>query len=113
MDGKAWRHDILRTLRMVYRFGIENHLADTNPARVVRTHQPVRSERMLPLTIAEVDGVAEESGKWGPLVVHRTDADVSWRRWTTISIGAATTGRDGAGDLLGRRQRRGRTGTKG
>ena len=82
VDGKAWRHDILRTLRMVYRFGIENHLVDTNPARVVRTHQPVRSERMLPLTIAEVDRVAEESGKWGPLVVHRTDADVSWRRWT-------------------------------
>jgi hypothetical protein len=30
-EAKAWRHDILRTVRMVYRFGVENRLVDENP----------------------------------------------------------------------------------
>ena len=101
VDGKAWRHDILRTLRMGYRFGMENHLVDKNPARVVRTSQPVRSERMLPLTIAEVDGVAEECGQWGPLVVFMADTGarpgealaVEWRH---VDLDAGTVELPGA-----------------
>jgi hypothetical protein len=53
---------------MVYRFGVANHLVDENLATLLRVPQPVRSERMLPFTIAEVDRVAEECGRWGPLV---------------------------------------------
>src|SRR6185312_11831902 len=44
--GKAWRHTILRTLRMVYRFGVENQLVDGNPASKVRVAKPVRGERI-------------------------------------------------------------------
>ena len=86
---------------MVYRFGMDNHLVDTNPASVVRTHQPVRSERMLPLTIAEVDRVAEESGKWGALVVFMADTGarpgealaVEWRH---VDLDAGTVELPGA-----------------
>jgi integrase len=74
VPGKAWRHDMLRTLRMVYRFGVENNMVDTNPATVVKVPTPVRGERILPLTIAEVDAVAVECGKWGPLVLFLADS---------------------------------------
>src|SRR4051794_25624709 len=51
IPGKAWRHDILRTLRMTYRFGLANRLVDVNPAAAVRgVSQPVRGERILPLS---------------------------------------------------------------
>jgi integrase len=74
VPGKAWRHDMLRALRMVYRFGIDNHLVDTNPTRLVKVPKPVRGERILPLTIPEVDRVAEECGRWGNLVVFMADS---------------------------------------
>lgn len=101
VPGHAWRHDILRTLRMVYRFGIENHLVDANPARLVRTRQPVRSERMLPLTISEVDRVAAESGKWGPLVVFMADtgarpAEALAVEWRHVDLAAGTVELPGA-----------------
>ncbi len=74
VPGKAWRHDILRALRMLYRFGVENRLIETNPAKLVKVPKPVRGERILPLTVAEVDLVAEECGRWGPLVLFMADS---------------------------------------
>jgi integrase len=74
VPGKAWRHDMLRALRMVYRFGIENHLVDGSPARLVKVPKPIRGENILPLSIAEVDRVAEECGLWGALVVFMADS---------------------------------------
>jgi integrase len=74
VTGKAWRRDILRTLRMVYRFGVENRLVDHDPAKMVRVPTPVRGERILPLSLPEVDLVAAECGRWGPLVVFMADS---------------------------------------
>lgn len=74
IPGKAWRHDILRTLRMVYRFGLANRLVDKNPAVAVKTSQPVRGERILPLSIEEIDRVAGEAGRWGPMIVFMADS---------------------------------------
>jgi hypothetical protein len=65
IPGKAWRHDILRTLRMTYRFGVANKLVDKNPTLAVKTSQPVRGENILPLSIEEVDRVASEAGRLG------------------------------------------------
>jgi site-specific recombinase XerD len=74
IPGKAWRHDILRTLRMVYGFGVANHLLDVNPARQVRVPAPIRGERILPFeTWEEVETVADECGRWGPLVIFMAD----------------------------------------
>lgn len=74
VPGKAWRHDILRTLRMVYRFGVENRLIPGNPTVVVKVPKPARGERILPFALAEVDLVAEECGRWGALVRFMADS---------------------------------------
>jgi integrase len=75
VPGKAWRYDIARTLRMVYRFGVENRLVVSNPATKLRAKMPRRSDRMLPFeSWAEVEQVAEECGRWGSLVVFMADS---------------------------------------
>jgi len=91
IPGEAWRHDILRTLRMVYRFGVENRLVDENPSRRVQTRQPTRSKRMLPLTIHEVDRVAEGSGRWGPLVIFMADTAPAPARRSTSNGDTSTS----------------------
>jgi len=74
VPGKAYRRDIARTLRMVYRFGVENRLVGRNPALGVKAPMQRRSERMLPFeSWAEVEAVAAECGRWGPLVVFMAD----------------------------------------
>jgi integrase len=74
VPGKAYRRDIARTLKMVYRFGVENQLVAMNPALAVRAPMQRRSERMLPFeSWAEVEAVAEECGQWGPLVIFMAD----------------------------------------
>jgi integrase len=72
--GKAFRRDMLRTLRAVYAFGVDAGLVDTDPAKKAKAPKPVRGERILPLTIAEVDRVAEECGRWGALVRFMADS---------------------------------------
>jgi integrase len=72
--GKAFRHDITRTLRQVYRFGVEAHLVDHNPATRVHAPAPARGERILPFeSWQEVERVAAECGRWGPLVIFMAD----------------------------------------
>jgi integrase len=74
VPGKAWRYDICRTLRMTYRFGVANRLVASNPAAAVKIPMPRRSERMLPFeSWVEVEAVAEEAGRWGPLIVFMAD----------------------------------------
>jgi integrase len=74
VPGKAWRYDICRTLRMVYRFGVANRLVRSNPATLVKIPMPRRSERMLPFEDwAEVDAAAAEAGRWGPLIMFMAD----------------------------------------
>ena len=74
VPGKAYRRDIARTLRMVYRFGVENRLVARNPALAVKAPMQRRSERMLPFeSWDEVEAVAAECGRWGPLVVFMAD----------------------------------------
>jgi integrase len=73
--GQNFKHDQVRTLRAVYRFGIRAKLVDANPAREVRVSRPVRGERIIPFeSWAEVELVAEECGRWGPLVVFMADS---------------------------------------
>jgi len=72
--GKAYKRDILRTLRMVYAWGVDAGLVDRNPATKVKAPKPVRGEKILPFeSWAEVEAVAEECGRWGPLVIFMAD----------------------------------------
>jgi integrase len=74
VPGKAYRRDIARTLRMVYRFGVDAGLVRTNPATAAKAPMQRRSERMLPFeSWAEVEAVADECGRWAPLVVFLAD----------------------------------------
>lgn len=93
--GKAYRRDIVRTLRMVYGFGVEAHLVKNDPAKRLRAPKPIRGERILPLTIDEVDQVAVECGRWGPLVVFMADtgarpAEAIAVEWRHVDLDAAT-----------------------
>jgi integrase len=73
--GENFKHDQVRTIRAVYRFGVRAGLVDRNPALDVRVPRPVRGSRILPFeTWAEVEAVAEECGKWGPLVIFMADS---------------------------------------
>jgi hypothetical protein len=59
--GKAFRRD-MRSLRMVYAFGLDANLVTTNPARRSKPAQ-ARSQKILPFeSWAEVERVAEECG---------------------------------------------------
>lgn len=72
--GAAFRRDIARTLRMVYRFGVEAELVAANPAERLKAPAPVRGERIIPFeSWQEVERVAEECGRWGPMVVFMAD----------------------------------------
>jgi site-specific recombinase XerD len=71
--GRAHRRDIVRTLRQVYTFGVENRLVRHDRAKRVYAPKPVRGETIIPFTIAEVDLVAAECGRWGPLVRFMAD----------------------------------------
>src|SRR5437764_12357825 len=59
---------------MVYSWGVDAGLVDRNPAAKVKAPKPVRGERIIPFeSWSEVDAVAEECGRWGPLVVFMAD----------------------------------------
>jgi integrase len=74
VPGKSYRRDITRTLRMVYRWGVDAGLVDHNPAAKVKAPKPIRGENIIPFeSWAEVDLVAEECGRWGPLVIFMAD----------------------------------------
>jgi integrase len=93
--GKATRRDIVRTLRAVYRFGTEAGIVATDPARRVRAPRPVRGEKILPLTLEEVDRVAEECGRFGSLVRFMADsgarpAEVVALEWRHVDLDAGT-----------------------
>ena len=91
----AYRRDVVRTLRMVYRWGVDAHHVRRNPAKLVAAPKPVRGERILPLTLAEVDQVAEECGRWGPLVWFMADtgarpAEAVAVEWRHVDLDAGT-----------------------
>lgn len=72
--GKAFRRDIMRALRMVYAFGFDANLVSGNPARKLKAPAQIRSEKITPFeSWAEVERVAEECGRWGPLVLFMAD----------------------------------------
>lgn len=74
VPGKSYRRDITRTLRMVYRWGLDAGLVDHNPAAKVKAPKPIRGERIVPFeSWDEVEAVAEECGRWGPLVLFMAD----------------------------------------
>jgi integrase len=73
--GKAYRRDIVRTLRAVYSFGVDAGLVDRNPAVKVKAPKPIRGERIIPFeSWAEVEAVADECGRWGALVRFMADS---------------------------------------
>src|SRR2546423_3382210 len=64
VPGKSYRRDITRTLRMVYRWGVEAGLVDSNPAAKVKAPKPIRAEKIIPFEAwDEVEAVAEECGR--------------------------------------------------
>jgi integrase len=64
----------LRILRQVYAFAIDNRLATVNPANRVKVPAAGRSDRLCPFqSWDEVERVAEETGRWAPLVVFAVD----------------------------------------
>jgi integrase len=74
VPGKSYRRDITRTLRMVYRWGVDAGLVDHNPAAKVKAPKPIRAEKIVPFeSWPEVEAVAEECGRWGPLVIFMAD----------------------------------------
>jgi integrase len=73
--GKAFKRDMVRTLRAAYAFGVDAGIVAANPAKKVRAPKPIRGERIIPFeSWAEVETVAEECGRWGPLVVFMADS---------------------------------------
>ena len=83
--GKAYRRDIVRTLRMNYSFGVENRLVSANPAKLVAAPKPLRGERILPLSLGEVDRVAQACGRWGPLVMFMADTGLGRLKLSRLS----------------------------
>jgi integrase len=72
--GTAYRRDIMRALRMVYSFGVDADIVKKTPARKLRAPAQARSERILPFeSWQEVERVAEEYGRWGPVVLFMAD----------------------------------------
>lgn len=45
--GKAYRHDIARSVKQVYRWGVEAGLVARNPAARLKAPAPVRSENII------------------------------------------------------------------
>jgi integrase len=72
--GKAFRHDIMRALRMVYTFGIRQRLIRHDPTVLLKAPAQARSDRILPFeSWREVERIATECGRWGPLVLFMAD----------------------------------------
>ena len=70
----ATKQTYLRVLRQVYAFGIDNHLVISNPATRVKAPPVRRSDRLCPFeSWQEVERVAEETGRWEPLVILAVD----------------------------------------
>jgi integrase len=93
--GKAYRRDIVRTLRLVYSFGVEARLVKADPAKRMRAPKPIRGEKILPLTLDEVDQVAGKCGRWGPLVAFMADtgarpAEAIAVEWRHVDLDART-----------------------
>ena len=93
--GKAYRRDIVRTLRMVYAFGVEARIVKVDPAKRLRAPKPIRGERILPLSLDEVDKVAGECGRWSALVVFMADtgarpAEAVAVEWRHVDLDART-----------------------
>jgi integrase len=91
----AYRRDVVRTLRQIYRWAVDAGIVDRNPARLVAAPKPVRGERILPFTLDEVDQVAEECGRWGPLVIFMADtgarpAEAVAVEWRHVDVAAGT-----------------------
>jgi len=70
----ASRQTYLGALRQVYGFGITNNLVEDNPARRAKTPTVRRSDGLLPFeSWQEVERVAEEAGRWEPLIIIAAD----------------------------------------
>jgi integrase len=64
----------MRSPRMIYAFGVDAKLVTTNPARKLKAPAQIRSKNILPFeTWAEVERVAAECGRWGPMVLFMAD----------------------------------------
>ncbi len=99
--GKAFKRDMLRTLRAVYRFGNEAGLVSVDPTKGARAPRPVRGEKILPFTVDELDRVAVECGRWGPLVLFMADsgarpAEAVAVEWRHVNLAAGTVELPGA-----------------
>ncbi len=94
--GKAYKRDIVRTLRAVYAFGVDAGLVRSDPARKVRAPKPIRGESILPFeSWVEVERVAEECGRWGPLVIFAADsgarpAELLALEWRHVDLDVGT-----------------------
>jgi integrase len=73
--GTAYRRDILRAMRQSLAWAERAKLIESNPARLVKlATPPAKSERILPFdSWAEVEQVAAEAGRWGPMIVFMVD----------------------------------------
>lgn len=70
----ATRQTYLGALRQAYGFGIANNLVQDNPARRAKTPTVRRSDGLLPFeSWQQVERVAEEAGRWAPLIIIATD----------------------------------------
>ncbi len=70
----AYRHAIIAAVRGAYNFGQRVGLLDENPARLVRAPQPQRGENIIPFQDwGEVERLAEEAGRWGPMIMFAVD----------------------------------------
>ena len=97
----AYRRDVVRTLRQIYRWAVDAGLVSRNPARLVAAPKPVRGERILPFALDEVDRVVEETGRWGPLVAFMADtgarpSEAVVVEWRHIDLAAGTVELPGA-----------------
>ena len=92
VSGKSYRRDITRTLRMVYRWGVDMGLVDSNPAGKVKAPKPIRGENIIPFESWDaVEAVAEECGRgWGEMVVFMADTGLGRLRRSRSSIATST-----------------------
>ncbi len=71
----SYRHGLMMVLRQVYSFGQRNRLVDHNPALDVRVPKPRRSDALRPFeSWSEVERLAAELGRWGPMVIFAVDS---------------------------------------
>jgi integrase len=69
-----YRSTLPKALRQAYKFGVSEGLVDRNPALAVPASKPRRTDALNPFeNWAEVEAVAEEAGRWGPLILFAAD----------------------------------------